>query len=63
VLYFGYKLWNKSKMIGYTEMDFVTGSSVAIPDDVSDARTFALQVLLLIAAGLGIAQEHLEKDL
>ncbi|KAJ5263748.1 Amino acid/polyamine transporter I [Penicillium angulare] len=33
VLYFGYKFWNKSKMIGYTEMDFVTGSSVAIPDD------------------------------
>lgn len=32
-------------MIGYTEMDFVTGSSVAIPDDVSDALTLALQVM------------------
>ncbi|KAJ5389410.1 Amino acid/polyamine transporter I [Penicillium cataractarum] len=40
VLYFGYKFWNKSKMIGYTEMDFVTGSSVAIPDDEPPKSTW-----------------------
>ncbi|KAJ5585153.1 Amino acid/polyamine transporter I [Penicillium hispanicum] len=40
VLYFGYKFWNKSKMVGYTEMDFVTGSSVAMPENDSPKSTW-----------------------
>ncbi|KAJ5150906.1 Amino acid/polyamine transporter I [Penicillium canariense] len=33
VLFFGYKLWNKSKMVAYSEMDFVSESSMEIPDN------------------------------
>ncbi|KAJ5223653.1 Amino acid/polyamine transporter I [Penicillium chermesinum] len=31
VLYVGYKLWNKSHMVDYSEMDFSTGSSIEVP--------------------------------
>jgi amino acid transporter len=34
-LFVGYKFWNKSKMVDYANMDFVSGSSIEIPDDVS----------------------------
>ncbi|KAF3393423.1 Dicarboxylic amino acid permease [Talaromyces pinophilus] len=33
VLFFAYKFWNKSKMINYADMDFVTGSSMDIPEE------------------------------
>lgn len=35
VLYVGYKIWNKSRMINYDEMDFVTGSSIEVLSMVS----------------------------
>src|SRR4051812_29886230 len=34
VLYFGYKFWTKSKMVDYTDMDFVTGSSIEVTEKV-----------------------------
>lgn len=34
VLFLAYKFWNKSKMINYVDMDFVTGSSMDIPEEV-----------------------------
>lgn len=36
VLFFGYKFWNRSKMVAYTEMDFVSGSSAVITEFVSE---------------------------
>ncbi|KAH8698690.1 putative arginine permease [Talaromyces proteolyticus] len=33
VLFFGYKTWNKSKIVNYADMDFVTGSSEDIPEE------------------------------
>ncbi|CRG89483.1 putative amino-acid permease C777,04 [Talaromyces islandicus] len=36
ILFFGYKIWTKSKFITYADMDFVTGSSVDIPEEVND---------------------------
>lgn len=35
VLFFGYKFWNKSKMVDYANMDFVTGSSIEVTEKVS----------------------------
>jgi amino acid transporter len=35
VLFFGYKMWKKSKMITYADMDFVTRSSMDIPQEVN----------------------------
>ena len=39
VLFFGYKFWNGSKMVDYTEMDFVSGSSAIITEFVSKLCT------------------------
>ena len=39
VLFFGYKFWNGSKMVDYTEMDFVSGSSAIITEFVSKLYT------------------------
>ena len=33
VLFVGYKFVKKSKMVNYSEMDFVTGTSVEMPAD------------------------------
>ena len=35
VLFFGYKFYNKSKTVKYAEMDFETGSSADIINEVS----------------------------
>jgi len=34
VLFFGYKFWNKTKIVKYEDLDFVTGCSIDIPDEV-----------------------------
>ncbi|KAH6676312.1 putative arginine permease [Halenospora varia] len=33
VLFFSYKLWHKTKMVDYVNMDFITGASADIPDE------------------------------
>jgi len=33
VLFFGYKFVKKSKLVSYSDMDFVTGTSVEMPAD------------------------------
>lgn len=38
VLFFGYKWFNKSKMVKYEEMDFVTGCSEDIPDEEPEVK-------------------------
>ncbi|KAL3702698.1 hypothetical protein TMatcc_000010 [Talaromyces marneffei ATCC 18224] len=35
VLFFAYKFWNKSKMTNYADIDFITGSSMDIPEEVT----------------------------
>lgn len=35
VLFFGYKLFKKSKMVAFEDMDFTTGSSMEMPCEVS----------------------------
>ncbi|KAJ5298991.1 Amino acid/polyamine transporter I [Penicillium atrosanguineum] len=40
VLFFGFKFWNKSKMVDYPEMDFVSGSSIEISDNESLKSTW-----------------------
>lgn len=38
-LFFGYKFWHKTKIIDYEKIDFVTGSSMKVSDEVRE--TFA----------------------
>lgn len=44
VLFFGYKFTQKSKIIDYKDMDFVSGSSIQIPKEVSKRKSTSFNI-------------------
>lgn len=64
VLFFAYKFWNKSKMISYADMDFTTGSSMDIPEEVwlNRVSNIICKVLLYTNEFIAGTSNTLEKD-
>jgi amino acid transporter len=63
-LYFGYKFCNKSRMVDYADMDFVTGSSIEVMEKASQMLQILSQLsILLTFAYSGDPYDFVAKDL